>query len=67
MTTSGGKNAGAPRAVSVIEPRQPLFEEALPPEAGNFAAGIQSFGNLIVAQSLCGEEDDLCTLNLKIR
>lgn|GEM_PF-4837149 len=49
MSTSGGKKPGPPRAVSITESRQALFEEALPPEASNFASGIQSFGNLIVA------------------
>jgi hypothetical protein len=67
ITTSGGKNPGASRAVSIIESRQAVFEEALPPETNNFASGIQSLGNLIVAQSLCSQEDHLCTLNLKIR
>jgi len=67
MTTSGGKNSGTSRAVSILEPRQALFEESFPPETGNFATGVQSLGNLIVAQPLCSQEDDLCTLNLKVR
>jgi hypothetical protein len=63
IMTSGGKNSGASRAVSIIESRQAFFEETLPPESDNFASGIQPFGNLTIAQSLCSQEDDLCTLN----
>jgi hypothetical protein len=67
ITTSGGKNPGATRAILIRKPRQALFKETLPPEADNFSFRIQSVSNLVVPQSLCSKEDDLCTLNLKIR
>jgi hypothetical protein len=67
ITTSGGKNPGAPRAVSVLESRHALVEESLSPETDHFAPGIQPFGDFIVAQPFLGQEDDLCTLHEKIR
>jgi len=67
ITTSGGKNPGAPRAVSVIEPRHPLVEESLSPETDHFAPGIQPFGDFIVTQPFLGKKDDLRTLHKKIR
>jgi hypothetical protein len=67
ITTSGGKNPGAPRAVSIIEPRHPLVKESLSPKADHFASGIQPLGDFMVAQPFVCQEDDLCTLHQKIR
>jgi hypothetical protein len=67
IMTSRGKNSGATRAVSIIESRQALLEETLAPERNNFASGIQSIGNLIVAVTLSGQENNLSTLNQKVR
>jgi len=67
ITTSGGEDPGAPRAVSIIEPRHSLVEESLSPETDHFASGIQPLGDFIVAQSFVCQEDDLCPLNQKIR
>jgi hypothetical protein len=66
-TTSGGKNPGAPGAVSIIEPRHPLVEESLSPEIDHFAPRIKSFGDFIVSQPLVGQKDDLRTLHKTIR
>jgi hypothetical protein len=67
MTTSGGKNPGTPRAVSVVESSQTLFVEALSPETHDLAAGVQTFGDFLVAVPFMCQENDLCTLNQKIR
>ena len=67
ITTSGGKNPGAPRAVSILESCHSFVEEPLSPEADHFAPGIQPFGDFIVAQPLMGKQDNLCALNKKIR
>jgi len=67
ITTSGGKNAGAPRAVSVLESRHALVEESLSPETDHFAPRIQPFGDFIVSQPFVGKQVDLCTLHEKIR
>jgi hypothetical protein len=67
ITTSGGKNPGAPRAVSVLESRHPLVEESLSPETDHFAPRIQPFGDFIVSQPFVGKEHDLCALHKIIR
>ena len=67
MTTSGGKNPGAPRAVLVLEFRQPLVKKSLSPETDHFAPCIQPVGDFIVSQPFMGKENDLCTLYKKIR
>jgi len=67
MTTSGGKNPGAPRAVSLIEPRQALLKEPLAPETHDLASSVQTFGDFLVAVAFISQEDDLCALNQNIR
>ena len=67
ITTSGGKNPGPPRAISVIESRQPMVKESLSPETDHFAPCIQPLGDFIISQPFVGKEDDLCPLNKKIR
>jgi hypothetical protein len=67
MTSSGGKNPGTTRAGALVQPGQPLFEEALSPHAHHFATGVKARGDLIIGQTLGGKKNHLGTEDLKIR
>jgi hypothetical protein len=54
-------------AGALLESGEPLFEEPLAPLRDDLAPGIQSRGNLIVAVSLGGEQDDLGSHHISIR
>jgi hypothetical protein len=56
---SGGKTARAARALPIIEPRQPLFEKALPPAADKIGSRLEPTRDLRVALPVSGVQDHL--------
>jgi hypothetical protein len=62
-TCSGGKTAGTARALPIVEPRQPLLEEALPPAPDHLRRRLQPARNLGVAQPLGGVQDHFRSLH----
>jgi len=62
MTTSGGKNPGAPGAVAVGEPGYPLLREPFAPKGHHFTSGVQPLRDLTVGDPFRRQEDDLGTL-----
>jgi hypothetical protein len=65
--SSGGKGPGTSWAVSLVEARQSLLEEALAPLADNLAAHIEPSRNLVIADTSCGHQDHLGTNYLEVR
>jgi len=57
--TSGGKDRGTTSAGAFLEAREAFLEETFAPLADDLAARVESRRNLIVAESLGGEEHDL--------
>jgi hypothetical protein len=66
-TTSGGKGPGAAGPGKILQPRESLLEEALPPEADDLPACAEPIGDLLIGKAPVGEEDHLCANNLIIR
>jgi hypothetical protein len=66
-TSSGGKNPGTTRAGTLLQTGQSFFEEALSPQAHNFATSVEASGDLIVGQALGGKKNHSGAQNLKIR
>lgn len=52
-------NRGAPVPWPLLKPGESLFEESLAPLRDDLSAGIQARSNIIVADLLGSEEDDL--------
>jgi hypothetical protein len=50
-----------------LQSYEALGKEAFAPSANDFTAAVETRGNLVVAQSLGGQQDHLGTLDLKIR
>jgi hypothetical protein len=50
-----------------LQPHQTIHKEALPPATNYLTASVQSGRNLVVVQSLGGQQDHLGPLDLKIR
>jgi hypothetical protein len=59
MTSSGGKNPGAARALAVFQAGQAFFEEAFSPAADDLASRAETAGDLIVREALVSEKDHL--------
>ena len=66
-TTSGGESPGASGPGALLKSRQAFVEEPFPPMADDLPPRVAPRGNLVVLQSLCGQEDHLGPLNLEIR
>jgi len=66
-TSSGGKNSAPAGAIALFESFQAFLEEALAPLADDLATGVQALGDLIVAETLRGEEDDAGSEYIAIR
>src|SRR5712692_6284724 len=66
-TTSGGKDRGPAGARTLDKPEETLFEEALSPFGDDLPAGIEAPGDLVIAEAIGGQEDDLGADDLSIR
>jgi hypothetical protein len=58
-TTLGGKAGCAPASKLLLKAGHAFFKEAVAPFADDLARHIEPRGNNVVAQTLCGEQDDL--------
>src|SRR5262245_19284620 len=65
--SSGGKGPGASWAGHFFESRQSSPEEALAALADHLTARVQSSGDLVIAQTLSGQQDHLGSNDLEIR
>ena len=65
--TSGGKHPRSPRAIVVVQPREPSCEEPLAPLGHHFSATVQLLSNLVVSPSVGGQENHLDPQDIKIR
>jgi len=50
-----------------LQTPETIHKEAFPPAPDHLTAGAQTSGNLVVVESLGGQENHLGTLDLKIR
>src|SRR6266571_56255 len=66
-TTLGGKAGGPPTPGLLIQPVEPLFEEAFAPLRDNLPRRVQTSRDLIVSQSGGCVEDDLGSNDIPIR
>ena len=66
MTSSGGENPGAARALAVFQAGQAFFEEAFSPAADDLASRAETAGDLIVREALVSEKDHLGASDHKI-
>lgn len=66
-TTLGGKAGWAPAARLLVESREAVAEEAMPPLADDLPWRVQVGADLIVAQAGGGEEHHLGADNITIR
>ncbi len=66
-TTLGGKERWTAAPLSLFEAGKPLFEEPLAPFADDLSWRVESGGDLVVAESLCGVEHDLGPDNVSVR
>src|SRR5712692_5333482 len=64
--SSGGKNRGSPRARSLLQTAHAFMEEPLAPQAHHVAADGESRSDLIIGQSLGGEENHPGAQDFKI-
>src|SRR5213592_1367676 len=64
---SGGKTARATRTLPIVEPDQPLLEEALPPAPNHLRRRLQPPRDLGVALPLGGVQDHLRPLHHLVR
>jgi hypothetical protein len=67
MTNSGGKSPRPTGARALVQTRQAFLKETLAPHGNDFATGIQTGPNLIIAPTLGGQQDDFGPNDLKIR
>jgi len=65
--TLGGKERGPPSAGALLEACHAFFEEALAPLGDDLARSIQARRNLVIAESLCREQDNLGSKDVSIR
>ena len=63
----GGKAGRSPAAGTLVEPRESLLDEALPPLADDLPRRIEARGDLVVAQPLGGVEGDLGAQDVPMR
>jgi hypothetical protein len=54
-TSSGGKSPGPTRAWALVQAGEAFLKETLAPHADDLAPGVQTGGDLIVAQTLGSE------------
>jgi hypothetical protein len=66
-TTLGGKAGWAPAARLLIEAREAVLEETMPPFTNDLAGRIQPGADLVIAEAGGGEEHDLGTDDITIR
>src|SRR5579862_1314110 len=66
-TNSGGKSPGATRTSTLFQTFQALGKEALAPHRDHVTTGVQALCNLVVAESLCRQQNHLGPLHSKIR
>jgi hypothetical protein len=66
-TTLGGKAGRAPASWLLLEALESPFEEALPPLADDLPRCIETRCDLVIAEALCRQEDDLCPNHFSIR
>jgi hypothetical protein len=65
--TVGGKAGWTPAARLLIEAREAVLEEAMPPLADDLSWRIQPRANLVVAKTSGGKEHDLGADHITIR
>ncbi len=66
-TTSSGENSAPASAIALFESFEAFLEEALAPFADDLATGVQALGDLVVAETLGGEEEEAGSKNIAIR
>jgi hypothetical protein len=66
-TMPGGKDARPALARQLFEPDQAPLEEALAPLADDLARSVEPLCDLVIAQPLRSEEDDLGSNHVSIR
>jgi hypothetical protein len=65
-TRSGGKPPGPTRAGAFLQARDALVEKALAPKTDHIAAHRERGTDLVIRVSLGGEQNHLCSEDLKI-
>ena len=66
-TSSGGKGPRATGTGEFLKASQAALEEALAPQADDFAAGVEAAGDGVIAEVLGGEQDHPGASDLKVR
>jgi hypothetical protein len=66
-TTSGGENRRSTMPGALLKPGDSFFEEPFAPLRHDFSAGVQARRDLIIAESLSREQDDLGSYYISVR
>jgi hypothetical protein len=66
ITISGGKSPGPTGSWFFLQPSKTLFEQPFTPFGDDFSACVKSGSDLIVLESISGEQDHLGAQNLKV-
>jgi hypothetical protein len=67
MTSSGGKNGRTPGTGKIFQTVQTFLKKAFAPFANNLSWERNPIGDLVIAQTLRGQEDGLGSHDHKIR
>jgi hypothetical protein len=67
VTTRGGKSRGSTSAGTILKSREALLEEALAPLAHDGTWHVETLSDLLVLETLGGEQHDLGTHHVPIR
>jgi len=65
--TSGGKSRGPPASRSLQEASQALLVETFAPFGDDLARDVQTSGDLVVGQTLGGQQHDLGSCHIAVR
>ena len=66
-TTSGGKNPGTPQAFPIFQTGKTLVEEPFAPHAYHLTSRVEALRNLVVGETLGGQQNHSCMEYMKIR
>jgi hypothetical protein len=67
MTSSGGENGRTPGTGKILQTVQAFLKETLAPLADNLSGERNPVGDLVIPQTLCGQEDGFGSNDHKIR